>query len=260
MPNENEAIEELTKDIPTEGDPVNIPQETPEEKETPADSPTEKETDKTPAPQGEETAVEDKPKPFHLEPRFKALVQEKNDLREEVDKLKEQVSEPIKTSEGDSQAPTAQWSRLYGDDKDTWENYQQLSSQEKQEWKDEIKEEWRQEQTQQQEKADADVRQVDVELQNLKDEGKKFDQNELLKTAEDYPIMDSQGNRDWQKTYQMHELMQESKKDPVKDANRKQVAADTASTPAGEPVVDSAPSMEEIREGLTREGFEKKYL
>lgn len=215
------------------------------EKETPAESSTEKETEQetSPASEGEEggqpsnTPDEDKPVPFHKHPRFKEVISEKNELKDEVNVLKGRLDER-ETMQGEQPKPVPAWfSKLYGDDNEAWQAYSQANAVERKSMKDEILTEIRtdqQTQTEVQQKTDKEANDyVDSSLEALKADGKKFDKNGLLKVMKEYPTTDSSGNLDFNKGFQLYEKLTEAKKDPEKDKARKELADKT--TPESKP-------------------------
>ena len=73
---------------------------------------------------------------------------------------------------------------------------------------------------------------VGDQVQSLKDEGLKFDKNELMKVMYDYKPTDDEGNLDFRKGYEIMEVLK--KKDPEKTEARKKIA-DEGKDSKGEP-------------------------
>lgn len=216
-----------------------------QENETPSESPTEKnEETETPSHQGEE---EDKAEssedtddesniPFHKHPRFKELVEERNDLRRQFEELRttvDTVQQKIVPSNEDVKIPN--WfQKLYGDDRESWQEYQ---ADEKERF-NALKQSIVQEQVESQKKYEESVKRWEGyskdQMQALEDEGKSFDRNELMKVVLDYQPTDAQGNFDFKKAYQILELKAKAEHDPAKSEARKNLAASTTSDNKGE--------------------------
>src|SRR3990167_5222536 len=124
------------------------------EKETPAETPAEKKPEEKET--GEETAEEKVAReakeqeeedkiPFHKHPRFKALVEEKNQYKEELDKLREDVESKfseIKESRSETVKIPSWFTELYGENEVAWEKYQEHDKETRAEIKRELREEF----------------------------------------------------------------------------------------------------------------------
>jgi len=223
-------------EIPSEGEPIEevIKPEEEEEKETPTETPAEikpEEEKETPAEENKET---EEKIPFHKHPRFKSLVEEKNRYKEELDELKERVESKFsELEESRSQTqPIPNWfSDAFGDNPEVWEKYQSHEKEAREEIKREIREELESEQNHKAEESQKWEDWVDDQIETLKDDGLKFEKNELMKVMVDYKPTDEQGNIDFKRGYEI--LQMTKKKDPEKSEARKQIADD--GKPKGEP-------------------------
>lgn len=242
-------------DIPHEGGELDD-----EEKvENPSESQTEKDEKESPSQKGDEDKKEskddkDKDKdskksdktsdeeedkiPFHKHPRFQELVKERNELREEVEELNRKVDEgfsKIEKDSGKNKDIPAWFSRLYGDDPEVWKEYERADKERREEIKAEIREEF--EERRKNEEADVvkNNQWVRESLQTLKDEGHKFEKNELLKIMVDYQPTDEKGNLDFHRGLEIYNKINE--KNPDKANARKKIAGNTESSgaPSSEP-------------------------
>lgn len=236
MPNENKATEGDIFGARDEGTPLKDDSElfASQEVKIPASSPEEKEME-TPAHQGDEgeTKVEpkgtddDKPIPFHKHPRWLAREERLNELEA---KLAQYEAKP----QGDAPTPPSEFVELFGNDPQVWAKYNQFSERQKQDWKNELLSELQQQQQQQLTETRKWDLWVDNQLEELRDEGKAFKKNELLKVIGEYKPTDADGNLDFRKGYELYEKLQSLEKNPEKDNKRKQIAGATASESGAE--------------------------
>lgn len=198
-----------------------------EEKETPAESPAEIK----PEEKEEEKKVEEEDIPFHKHPRFKALVEEKNQYKEELDKLREDVESKfseIKESQSKTADVPSWFTELYGENESAWKTYQEQDKATREEIKKEIREEFESEQKKKEEDSNKWNHWIDEQIGSLADEGLKFEKNELMKVMMDYKPSDEKGNLDFKKGYQIMELL--NKKDPEKSKARKELADESGNS------------------------------
>lgn len=219
------TIKEELADIPSDGLELKDIQKE-EEKETPAESPAEKkpeeEKEEKQEQKPEENSEEDKI-PFHKHPRFKELVEEKNQYKQELDKLREEVQSQIseiKESRSGTKIP-AWFTELYGENETAWNKYQEHDKENREEIKRELRDEIQREQKEKEESANKWNNWIEDQINSLKEEGKKFDRNELMKVMMEYKPSDENGNLDFQKGYQIMEVLK--KKDPEKINARKEI-------------------------------------
>ena len=66
---------------------------------------------------------------------------------------------------------------------------------------------------------------IEEQIESLKEDGLKFDRNELMKVMYDYKPSDEKGNLDFKKGYEIMELLK--KKDPEKSKARKEIGSDS---------------------------------
>lgn len=217
-----------------------------QENETPSESPTEKneQSETSPSHQGEDkeeaessdnTDDDNKKKTENFVPyeRFKEVINDKNELRQRLEELENTVQQKIVPSNEDVKIPN--WfQKLYGDDRESWQEYQ---ADEKERF-NALKQSIVQEQVESQKKYEESVKRWEGyskdQMQALEDEGKSFDRNELMKVVLDYQPTDAQGNFDFKKAYQILELTKRAEHDPAKSEARKNLAASTTSDNKGE--------------------------
>lgn len=233
------------KDTPKESPPKKEPKDE-EGKDKPKESDdSDKEGDNTPK---DESKDSEKELPFHEHPRWIKREEELNTLKEENEvnakelaELKDKVSKKDETT---GEIPS--WfSELYGDNKTAWQKHQAHTKVEKEEWKKEVLAEQTQVRKQTDEEAQKWDKWVNDEVQNLKDEGKVFDRNKLLKVMTDYkPTSDDKG-LDFQKGFKIYE-MQEAE-DPSKTNARKELADATTKTTKGEKKSDENKTFKDLR-------------
>ena len=194
-------------DIPHEGDPLEEKDE--EGKETPPESPPEKKTEqeKSPSQEGEKESTPEEDKvPFHKHPRFQEITRENRELKEAVKGLSKfrEEAEPKLKELGQKGQPIPQWfANTFGENEQAWEQYQGYEK----ELRQKIKDEFYQEQEELGKQQEAEQKKwsdwTSNQLQQLKDEGLKFDQNELLKVLVEYKPMDDEGNLNFHKGYEI---------------------------------------------------------
>ena len=200
-----------------------------EEKETPAETPAEKKPEEEEETEEEKIAREAKETeeeekiPFHKHPRFKALVDEKNQYKEELDKFKENMESKfseIKESQSKTTNIPGWFTELYGENEAAWVKYQEYDKQTRDEIKQEIRDEFQKEQKEKDELSSKWNSWIDEQVDSLKEDGKKFEKNELIKVMMDYKPSDDKGNLDFKKGYEIMELL---KKNPEKAEARKKL-------------------------------------
>jgi len=217
------------------------------EKETPAETPAEKKPEEKET--GEETAEEKVAReakeqeeedkiPFHKHPRFKALVEEKNRYKTELDKLREDVESKfseIKDSHSEIKTDIPDWfTELYGENETAWKKYQTYDKKTRDDLKAEIKAEFESTRKLQEDSVKKQDSWIDGQITSLKEDGVQFDKNELMKVMYDnsqpgslYNVFDKDGNLDFKKGIEIMSLLK--KKDPEKSKARKEIADDSGS-------------------------------
>ena len=122
LPSDGTKLEDIEKEVGKE-----------EEIETPAES------------QPEKKEEEEKEVPFHENPRFKELVDEKNKYKEDLKKFKEDTESKFSEIK-DSQPKTGNipnwFTELYGENDVAWTKYQEQDKTSREEIKREIREEF----------------------------------------------------------------------------------------------------------------------
>jgi hypothetical protein len=228
---------ELT-DIPLDEEPAFLDEDASDKKdeqeETPAASSAEKDkAESDPSHEGENTHGDDKT-PLHKDERFKEVIRDRNEAREEAKRLRQEmddfkatVTKEISAVKEPEDASVPSWfSDIYGDNKEAYQKYASHQAEERAQ----IKEEIRAEQRAQVEHGQKEVERwngwVDKNLQDLRDEGEKFDKNELMKFLLEYRPTDDRGNIDFHKGLK---LMQSMKPADKSLESRKRLASKTTS-------------------------------
>ena len=249
-----------------------------QETETSEESPTEtKQTEESPSQEGEEdksnsddnpvdasedadkskeTPDENKDIPFHMHPRWK----EKDEKIARLEKaLEEQTNSmgEMKTGIDDirqnlaSKEPSEQYQvfkELFdngslGDDQlnQAWEKFQKLVPQQSvnvDELKQSLRQELAKEQEEKKSQEQALIEWSRQQIQELKDEGKTFDENKLLKVIEKYSPTNGQGHTDFNKAYELLKLEEKALQDNSKLKAKKQIASRSSSDSSAEPKKD----------------------
>ncbi|MCR4278114.1 MAG: hypothetical protein NUV85_03850 [Candidatus Berkelbacteria bacterium] len=212
-----------------------------EDKETPPESPADKKPEDEPASPADEkgedaTPDSEKGEPkvfeaFHKHPRWIALNQELDELREFREKaaplLDRLGDEPSKTEET-SKIP--EWFvELFGENEGSWKKYRDYDVEQRKQLRTEIFNEIRSVETHKKEEEKKWDKWVDTEVQKLEDEGLKFNRNELLKIAVDYAPTGSDGNVSLRKAYQILVATKGEQKPSIKPAveEKKKIADQT---------------------------------
>jgi|TARA_R100001530_G_scaffold119297_1_gene86467 hypothetical protein len=264
-------MDDLFAGIPSEGEPV-IPagqEEAPEtnaeevdespsqegdtqpEDETPEESPSEEvEAEETES----NTSDEDKDVPLHKHPRFKSKVKELDETRAELEALKRdqslqdtvsKLSEKVDGLTPKPNEPIPDWfKQLYGEDQDTWNQYQEeqiayeagIIRKAKEEVLNEIE-------TKSKSKEDNIAKAnewIDSELEQLSlnhgldlSEGKN-ERNEILKVARDYNPTAEDGSVDFEKAYELWKALKPSGVADATIEERKKIASSTSASKSGD--------------------------
>lgn len=222
-----------------------------EDKDDSEEKPDESEDDKSDEEEGdddEEDKNDDEPDntddedniPFHKHPRWKAINDKNKQLEADIESLKEASHKGAEPQDKGVNMPD--WFKgTFGDDPDAWSKYQNYEGNMREQIKNEILQDH---QNQVQAQNDATQRWndwVETSVQDLKDQGKKFDKNKLLKIAHDYLPTDAQGNIDFNKAYDIYE-MQEGNKGEDKVIKKKKEVADKSMSSGG----SNAPSEKKL--------------
>ncbi len=237
-------IEQFLSELKQEGEVVEtlIP-DTAEKKDTSPDSTPEIKPEEVKPPQGGDNTPDVKDEPFHKNPRFKRLVEEKNQLHSEVETLKTQLQElgtkvnnPIQAN---SQVPD--WFvELFGNSPEAWSKYQTKQTEERNTIKQEVMRELESRATEQRQNQEKWNNWVGQQVESLKDEGLSFDNNELMKVMVDYRPTDDEGNLDFKKGFAILSKIKPS--DNSVDAKKK-IAGATSSGASGEAVPNAKKMM-----------------
>ena len=223
---EPSVLEEFYDSLPKEGD------EPKEEADKPDDSSPSKEKE-TPAVEGKS----DDTTPFHKHPRWIKLQEEKRQQAEIIANFGKKFSDlEEKLGARDKDKVPTWFTERFGEDPKLWTAYRQTTQEEKADIKKEIMAEIRAEQAQESQRQAGLQTWVQDSIQELKDEGEKFDENALLKILTDYSPTDAQGNIDFKKGLAILRQLDSAKGDKEKEKStaRKEVAASTTSSSKGE--------------------------
>ena len=217
-----------------------------EEKETPADSqPATKPEKEDPSPQGDtekkdeitetkENTEVHKDIPFHEHPRFKQLIEEKNTLKADLEKFKDDAEGKLNAIEKDSIEMPKWFSDTYGDDEELWKNYQTGLQEQEERIRENVLSEIDNKTNAERESQNRIVTWRDNEVQRLTEEGKKFDKKELFDVMSKYQptAVDTDGNTvlSFDRGYELLQITKEATKDKVTPALKKKAAALTGSS------------------------------
>lgn len=225
------------------------PQPDEEEKETPPAPSAEEETkEETPpaSPGGDEpeskeddegaseddegkskTGDEDKLPPFHKHPKWISVQQDLKELREFKETALPLLENIGKAPSSEEKDEIPEWfSDLFGENESAWKKYRAYNAAERKQLREEITTELQQAEARKVDDQKRHDQWVDDEVQKLKDEGLKFDQNELLRTALEYLPTDANGNISFKKAYDIMVGMKASGGGKPKSAEEKKKIAD----------------------------------
>ena len=155
--------------------------------------------------------------PFHKHPRWKKVIEERNELREVTQRQEERLAALETAQQGRNDAPAPKkiqipdWFReSFGENDEAWAGFREYDAQRRAEMKAEVLQEQESVKAQAVEESKKWDKWVDGQLDALEDEGLKFDRNRLLKVANDYLPSDSDGNIDFRKAYDILQKMEPS--------------------------------------------------
>jgi len=200
-----------------------------QETDTPATPPVEdKPTENAPSSQGADNTENANSVPWHKDPRWIEWQEERKQLLE----FKEDATPKLASINSQEQVEIPKW---FGGDEGAWKAYNADFQANLSRVKSEAIAEYEAKQ-----KAEADRVQkaneyVTNELNTLHSKGLKFEDNELLKVLNDYPLVKADGNWDFEKAYEVLELKKLKESNPEKLQARKDIAASTKSSTTGEP-------------------------
>lgn len=221
-----------------------------QEKETPADSSAEQnQTDTSPSSQGElkqqeeeeksqseaNTENEEEQVPFHKHPRFKALIEEKQQLKQTVEELlplKEEVERMKQEIQHRGEYQTSlqipDWfSELFGENEQAYQKYLSHTQAEREHIKADVMHEFQQAAEVRSQEEERWNKWVDHSINALKEQGHTFNQNELMKVMVDYRPTDDQGNLSFEKGYALLEKLTAAQPSSAKE--KKDIASKSIS-------------------------------
>jgi len=232
-------------EVPSEGNQLDIDKsferlETKDKGDkTSSDSqPEKKEAVKEPSQKGEQK-VDDKSNPdntsaeklpFHQHPRWKKTQETLKEYEKRVAEFEKQIEELKKGNKSETVLPEW-WKTRYGDTpeaKKSYENYVAATQAERERIKEEIAKDL-ENKTQTEAKNQQEAQEyVDTQLAEMKDEGLKFERNELLKFMVDFQkeygagsLLDAEGNYDFRKSLTLMQKLQPKQPDTTKETQKK---------------------------------------
>lgn len=214
-------------------------------------------------PTGQEGEIEEAPKdlddktPLHKDERFKRVIEERNRERQEKHELlarlealeNERRPEPSKSTS----AKPAWFAKYFGDDDEAWEGFQSMTASAKAEAKAEAVAELRREQEQSSKEIQRWEKMNNERMDELEEEGERFDRNALTKLLLERPIYDSEGNLDFRTGLELLKLKDPK---PSKVAEKRLAGAKATQMPRGsEPKKSDGLTSAEIRKMRAAEGW-----
>lgn len=188
--------------------------------------------------------------PFHKHPRFKALVDEKNSYKQELDELKkfkEETETKLKSIEikpENSEIP-GWFVEVFGENPEAWSKYQEQNKADREALKAEVLEEIKQSSSKEEEDLSNGKKYIDDQVELIKEKGITFDRNALMKAMHDEPIFDKDGNLDFVTKARLLEL--EGKKDPEQKKVIKKMISDDGAKGGDEQQPRAYKTPEEMR-------------
>lgn len=200
------------------------------ENSNPPESQTEKpetnEDENSKPPQGGDNTPDDKKLDFHEHPRFKHVIEEKNQWKKQAEELEQQLNQLKQVEQFQKPAPTqavpSWFSKLYGDDPEVWSAFQEYDVQLRASVKQEAIQELEQRRISEQKEVEQLNQWVDDEIKALEESGAKFEKNKLMKIAIDFSPTDENGNISLKKAYEIYKKFEENSSDEKSQA-RKQI-------------------------------------
>lgn len=185
------------------------PVEKNEDGKEPSQNGEEKPEDKESKPEVNNPAEEDIP--FHKHPRFKALTDEKNQLKQTVEEMQAKLQElSARTQQTpDQEEDIPQWfSDAFGDDTKVWAAFKEYNENQIKQVEKSVEERLKSKSKEEQEAFSKWNNWIESEVDRLKDDGKQFDKNELLKVANDFrPVDEKTGYINFDKAYEILSFM-----------------------------------------------------
>ncbi len=237
MSQKDETIIEELANVPREGENPFMDKET----ETPAAPPaeeTKKEQEKAEEPKKPETEL-----PFHKHPdwikREKKLEERFQTLQAQYEEKLKEVESRVTANQPQTVKPIPKWfSDLYGENPDAWREYSNYETDMRKAIKDEALREIRAEQEQKLKEQKEINASIDSSIAELREEGKEFDENELMKIAIEYQPSNEKGEIDLHKAFKLMEALKPQK--PSATAAKKEIAAQTVKRTTEAPKRDYA--------------------
>lgn len=222
---------EFMTDLQKEGE---NPFENKEEEQTetaPESSPEDKPEEEKAASQeaAENTPVEEAV-PFHKHPRWQERERELESLRAEIESLKSSTKEEAPT---ENSRPDEWFKEAFGENEELWEKFSRYNASLKEETKAEVLQALEDRQRQSQDELQSLSAKFNADIQELKDEGKSFDEEELRQVAAEYFPTDENGIVSLRKAYGIYDAIRSRETDDRSRA-RKDLAAKTTSDDRGE--------------------------
>jgi len=187
--------------------------------------------------------------PFHKHPRFKALTDEKNQLKQTVDEMKLELQKLSSTNQQNNQDKNIpEWfSEAFGEDPKVWAAFKKYTDGQKSEIEKSVEERLKSKERESNEAINKWNSWIEDEVQRLKDEGKSFDKNELLKVANDFrPVDEKTGYINFDKAYEILTYMKSKDSEEAKNKGniKKNIVGESKS---GDPQKSSELTSKDVR-------------
>lgn len=250
-------------------------------KETPAESSTEpKPTETTPSQEGVNAEAkgekvdpakanipDDNEKlPLNKSKRWKEVREQNEAMRAQLAAMQEAHSKELAEIKSfiqnshkstKSEVPPA-FKKLFGEgNEELWKEWQTLfpsgQSVDVNELKAQVLSEFEKKQAEKEQASKKQVEWVENELTKLKEDGLKFDKNELLSILEKYTPTDGNGMLDFRKGYELLEMFNKAKPANQRKEVRKTLAANTSPQGVSEPTASDVVDVSKIRKANWRD-------
>lgn len=168
--------------------------------------------------------------PFHEHPRFRELIQEKNQLKESLSEMQDKIEKLQSNNSSQENITIPEWfTELYGQNEYAYKKLLDHETSTRDTIKKEIVQEYKQQVEQQQAEVSKWDKWLSDGLSTLKSDGKKFNETELLNVIKTYSPSDNNGNIDLNKAYDLYTALNKNSFNKEKSDAKKNLAASTSS-------------------------------
>jgi len=215
-----------------------------EEKETPTETPAEEKTNE--AEEGSQPEEKKVPEnvPYHKDPRWMEMYQKSkrvDDLEEKLSEFEQWKEQQTKSEPAETQIPN--WfKKLYGDDPEIYKEYADATRAEKESWKQEFIQEFESKEAEKAESIKRGEEWINDQIQDLKDQGLEFNENELIKVLVEEQLFDKEGNPNFKAGMKFLEATKTEPENP-----NKKIASMTRGGTAREPGTKTYSTSEDLR-------------